>query len=76
VLRRCEVPGVEGKLPAFVGNLWSIVNDPRWQHIIRWTPDGTRFVITDERALSERVLPEYFNTINAASFGRQLNFYW
>ena len=50
-----------------------MLNDARWAHIVHWSDDGTSFIIEDEKALSEQVLPCYFNTISPASFGRQLN---
>ncbi|CAN6652840.1 hypothetical protein TRVA0_026S00738 [Trichomonascus vanleenenianus] len=61
--------------PAFVGKLWSMVNDPANQEFIRWMPDGESFQVLGREQFERMVLPRYFKHSNFASFVRQLNMY-
>lgn len=45
------------------------------QQILRWTENGLAFQILDKEAMTNRVLPKYFNNKNFASFQRQLNYF-
>jgi hypothetical protein len=40
--RRKQEMTPSGKVPAFVASLWSIMNDPRYSHIIHWNAAGRR----------------------------------
>nr|6J6W_A Chain A, Heat shock factor protein 4 [Homo sapiens]6J6W_B Chain B, Heat shock factor protein 4 [Homo sapiens] len=62
-------------VPAFLGNLWALVGDPGTDHLIRWSPSGTSFLVSDQSRFAKEVLPQYFKHSNMASFVRQLNMY-
>lgn len=52
-----------------------MVSDPSTDSIVRWTEDGSAFVVLDEFAFARQLLPLYFRHKNFSSFIRQLNFY-
>ncbi|XP_053522638.1 heat shock factor protein 4 isoform X3 [Artibeus jamaicensis] len=62
-------------VPAFLGKLWALVGDPNTDHLIRWSPGGTSFLVSDQSRFAKEVLPQYFKHSNMASFVRQLNMY-
>ncbi|XP_004280920.1 heat shock factor protein 4 isoform X8 [Orcinus orca] len=62
-------------VPAFLGKLWALVGDPVTDHLIRWSPSGTSFLVSDQSRFAKEVLPQYFKHSNMASFVRQLNMY-
>ncbi|XP_045047681.2 heat shock factor protein 4 isoform X2 [Desmodus rotundus] len=62
-------------VPAFLGKLWALVGDPSTDHLIRWSPSGTSFLVSDQSRFAKEVLPQYFKHSNMASFVRQLNLY-
>ncbi|XP_016069070.1 PREDICTED: heat shock factor protein 4 [Miniopterus natalensis] len=62
-------------VPAFLGKLWALVGDPSTDHLIRWSPSGTSFLVSDQSRFAKEVLPHYFKHSNMASFVRQLNMY-
>ncbi|XP_004625943.1 heat shock factor protein 4 isoform X4 [Octodon degus] len=62
-------------VPAFLGKLWALVGDPGTDHLIRWSPNGTSFLVSDQSRFAKEVLPQYFKHSNMASFVRQLNMY-
>ncbi|XP_055991996.1 heat shock factor protein 4 [Sorex fumeus] len=62
-------------VPAFLGKLWALVGDPATDHLIRWSPSGTSFLVGDQNRFAKEVLPQYFKHSNMASFVRQLNMY-
>ncbi|XP_075394186.1 heat shock factor protein 4 [Tenrec ecaudatus] len=62
-------------VPAFLGKLWALVGDPGTDHLIRWSPSGTSFLVSDQNRFAKEVLPQYFKHSNMASFVRQLNMY-
>ncbi|KAM5298049.1 heat shock factor protein 4 isoform 3-T3 [Glossophaga mutica] len=62
-------------VPAFLGKLWALVGDPSTDHLIRWSPSGTSFLVSDQSRFAKEVLPQYFKHSNMASFVRQLNMY-
>ncbi|XP_060041359.1 heat shock factor protein 4 isoform X2 [Erinaceus europaeus] len=64
-----------GPVPAFLGKLWALVGDPGTDHLIRWSPSGTSFLVSDQSRFAKEVLPQYFKHSNMASFVRQLNMY-
>ena len=52
-----------------------MVSDPSTDHIVRWSDDGSSFLVLDEFAFAKQLLPVYFRHKNFSSFVRQLNFY-
>ncbi|KAK1330486.1 hypothetical protein QTO34_010676 [Cnephaeus nilssonii] len=60
-------------VPAFLGKLWALVGDPSTDHLIRWSPSGTSFLVNNQSRFAKEVLPQYFKHSNMASFVRQLN---
>ncbi|XP_054435039.1 heat shock factor protein 4 [Pteronotus mesoamericanus] len=62
-------------VPAFLSKLWVLVGDPSTDHLIRWSPSGTSFLVSDQSRFAKEVLPQYFKHSNMASFVRQLNMY-
>ncbi|KAK4241395.1 HSF-type DNA-binding-domain-containing protein [Achaetomium macrosporum] len=59
---------------AFIHKLWSMLEDPKIQHLISWTANSDSFVIQPSHEFS-RVLAQYFKHTNISSFVRQLNMY-
>ncbi|XP_033830649.1 heat shock factor protein-like isoform X1 [Periophthalmus magnuspinnatus] len=69
-------PGhVLSNVPAFLTKLWTLVEDPQTDSLIRWSPSGTSFHVFDQGRFSKEVLPKFFKHNNMASFIRQLNMY-
>ncbi|KAI5787267.1 hypothetical protein EDC01DRAFT_750049 [Geopyxis carbonaria] len=62
-------------IPPFVLKLSSFVNDPKTDHLIRWSPSGNSFMVLDEDEFSKTLIPDLFKHNNYASFVRQLNMY-
>uniref|UniRef100_A0A8C6U653 Heat shock transcription factor 1 n=1 Tax=Neogobius melanostomus TaxID=47308 RepID=A0A8C6U653_9GOBI len=62
-------------VPAFLTKLWTLVEDPQTDDLIRWSPGGTSFHVFDQGRFSKEVLPKFFKHNNMASFIRQLNMY-
>ncbi|KAG2221919.1 hypothetical protein INT45_013255, partial [Circinella minor] len=52
-----------------------MVNDPSTNELIRWSNDGTSFIVTRPTELAKRILPQYFKHDHFSSFVRQLNTY-
>ncbi|WKX91171.1 hypothetical protein Q1695_009758 [Nippostrongylus brasiliensis] len=63
------------KMPLFLIKLWSIVEDPQYQQIVRWDDSGYSFHIIDPYSFSRNVLPHFFKHNNLNSLIRQLNMY-
>ncbi|CDH49991.1 related to heat shock factor protein 4 [Lichtheimia corymbifera JMRC:FSU:9682] len=59
----------------FVHKLYSLVNDPRYQHLIEWDCSGQSFLVRNVMEFSREVLPKHFKHSNFSSFIRQLNMY-
>ncbi|CCH61547.1 hypothetical protein TBLA_0E04980 [Henningerozyma blattae CBS 6284] len=57
----------------FVKTLFNILEDEKYQNIIKWTEKGDRFVVIDAGLFTSDILPIHFNHSNFASFVRQLN---
>lgn len=53
----------------------SMVNDPATDHLIRWTEDGTSFIVPSSEKFGKELLPRFFKHSNFGSFVRQLNMY-
>lgn len=62
-------------VPAFLTKLWKLVEDPVYNDLISWAPNGRSFVIKNQSRFSKELLPLYFKHNNMASFIRQLNMY-
>ncbi|KAF8544579.1 hypothetical protein BDD12DRAFT_699922, partial [Trichophaea hybrida] len=56
-------------------NVFSFVNDPKTDNLIRWSDSGNSFMVLDEDEFSKRLIPDLFKHNNYASFVRQLNMY-
>ncbi|CAG9817018.1 unnamed protein product [Phaedon cochleariae] len=62
-------------IPAFLGKLWKMVNDPNTDHLISWSPAGNSFIIQNQAQFWYELLPLYYKHNNMSSFVRQLNMY-
>ncbi|XP_046752680.1 heat shock factor protein 1 isoform X3 [Diprion similis] len=62
-------------VPAFLGKLWKLVEDPETDDLICWAPSGTSFFIRNQAQFARELLPHYYKHNNMASFVRQLNMY-
>ncbi|XP_026472573.1 heat shock factor protein-like isoform X2 [Ctenocephalides felis] len=62
-------------VPAFLGKLWRLVEDPETDHLISWSSDGLSFVIRNQAQFARELLPLNYKHNNMASFIRQLNMY-
>ncbi|ORX99510.1 hypothetical protein K493DRAFT_257201 [Basidiobolus meristosporus CBS 931.73] len=60
---------------AFVGKLYTMVEDPTIQNLISWSNSGKTFLVHEPTEFSKKVLPIYFKHNNWQSFVRQLNMY-
>jgi heat shock transcription factor len=60
---------------AFLNKLYNMVNDRNSNELIRWSEDGTSFLVLDVDELSRDCLPRFFKHNNFSSFVRQLNMY-
>ena len=65
----------ESKSDKFLLKLYEILNNNEYSKIIHWSQNGSFIVITNIHALSQKILPIYFNHQNYSSFVRQLNMY-
>jgi heat shock transcription factor len=54
---------------------FSFLDDNTNTELIRWSDDGTSFVVLDEDEFAKTLIPELFKHNNYASFVRQLNMY-
>ncbi|KAF8468284.1 hypothetical protein BDZ91DRAFT_793157 [Kalaharituber pfeilii] len=70
-----KAKGKKTNIPPFVQKLSQFVNDPKCDHLIRWSPSGTSFLVLDEDEFSKTLIPDLFKHNNYASFVRQLNMY-
>ncbi|KAM0754295.1 hypothetical protein T439DRAFT_285307 [Meredithblackwellia eburnea MCA 4105] len=62
-------------VPAFLHKLYSMVNDPNTDHLIRWSDDGDSFYVMSAEKFGHELLPRFFKHSNFGSFQRQLNMY-
>lgn len=61
--------------PAFLNKLQSMVDDPKTDEFIRWSPAGDTFLVPNHVKFGDEVLPCFFKHNNFSSFVRQLNMY-
>ncbi|XP_063973351.1 heat shock factor protein 4-like isoform X2 [Diachasmimorpha longicaudata] len=69
------VAELETNVPAFLGKLWKLVEDPETDDLICWSPNGRSFFIRNSAQFARELLPHYYKHNNMASFVRQLNMY-
>ncbi|XP_043275386.1 heat shock factor protein-like isoform X2 [Venturia canescens] len=69
------VTELETSVPAFLGKLWRLVEDPETDDLICWAPNGRSFFIRNQAQFARELLPHYYKHNNMASFVRQLNMY-
>ncbi|KAK0087099.1 hypothetical protein PV325_001768 [Microctonus aethiopoides] len=69
------VAEVETHVPAFLGKLWKLVDDPETDDLICWASNGRSFFIKNTAQFARELLPHYYKHNNMASFVRQLNMY-
>ncbi|XP_015126911.1 heat shock factor protein isoform X2 [Diachasma alloeum] len=69
------VTELETSVPAFLGKLWKLVEDPETDDLICWSPNGRSFFIRNPAQFARELLPHYYKHNNMASFVRQLNMY-
>ncbi|KAK9761881.1 Heat shock transcription factor, partial [Basidiobolus ranarum] len=62
-------------VPAFLNKLHKMVGDSSTNELIRWSDDGTSFIVTKHEEFAKEVLPRFFKHNNFSSFVRQLNMY-
>ncbi|KAI9314959.1 hypothetical protein BX666DRAFT_1965098 [Dichotomocladium elegans] len=67
--------GVQRGVPAFLNKLYSMVSESSTDNLIRWSADGTSFVVENHEVFAKTVLPRYYKHNTFASFVRQLNMY-
>ncbi|KAI7879398.1 hypothetical protein K492DRAFT_237925 [Lichtheimia hyalospora FSU 10163] len=66
---------LQRSVPAFLNKLFSMVNDPTTDDMIRWSSDGTSFIVQGHEEFAKVVLPRFYKHNTFASFVRQLNMY-
>ncbi|KAG8901482.1 stress-responsive transcription factor hsf1 [Tulasnella sp. 403] len=66
---------VRQQIPAFLNKLYSMVNDPETDDLIRWSDEGDSFFVPNHERFGRELLPKYFKHSNFPSFVRQLNMY-
>ncbi|KAH8819542.1 BRRG2, response regulator [Xylogone sp. PMI_703] len=59
----------------FVRKLYKMLEDPSYEHIVRWGEGGESFVVLENEKFTKLILPKHFKHSNFASFVRQLNKY-
>ncbi|EXJ91892.1 hypothetical protein A1O3_00442 [Capronia epimyces CBS 606.96] len=70
-----EAQAKRKQIPPFVQKLNSFLEDGRNTELIRWSDDGSSFIVLDEDEFAKTLIPELFKHNNYASFVRQLNMY-
>jgi len=61
-------------VPPFLTKTFELVSNPETDHIIKWSEDGSAFLVVDEGGMLE-LLSLHFKHNKMASFVRQLNVY-
>ncbi|KAL2072228.1 hypothetical protein VTL71DRAFT_11571 [Oculimacula yallundae] len=68
-------PAAANNSSDFVRKLYKMLEDPSYQHIVRWGEGGESFVVLENEKFTKQILPKHFKHSNFASFVRQLNKY-
>eukprot|EP00331_Platyophrya_macrostoma_P028447 CAMPEP_0176443562 /NCGR_PEP_ID=MMETSP0127-20121128/22511_1 /TAXON_ID=938130 /ORGANISM="Platyophrya macrostoma, Strain WH" /LENGTH=354 /DNA_ID=CAMNT_0017828843 /DNA_START=59 /DNA_END=1123 /DNA_ORIENTATION=- len=63
------------RVPKFIGIIYQMIEDPRYQEYVSWSTDGCAMLIKKPTEFAEYVLPIFFKHNNFSSFVRQLNLY-
>ncbi|KAI7860969.1 hypothetical protein BDC45DRAFT_429992 [Circinella umbellata] len=66
---------VQRNVPAFLNKLYSMVDDPATDSLIRWSADGASFIVERHEHFAKTILPRFYKHNTFASFVRQLNMY-
>jgi HSF-type DNA-binding len=66
-------PSTKIKEPKFPMKLHMILSDPTYEHIISWLPHGRSWLIHDQKAFEQKVIPLFFRHGKFSSFARQVN---
>ncbi|XP_050422059.1 heat shock factor protein isoform X2 [Adelges cooleyi] len=67
-------PVNDQRISLFLRKLWTLVNSPDTDHVIKWSKEGDSFIINNQVEFCD-VLPRYFKHNNFMSFVRQLHIY-
>ncbi|KAF8322013.1 hypothetical protein DL93DRAFT_2093319 [Clavulina sp. PMI_390] len=59
----------------FLTKLYTLLEKPEYQHMIRWDPKGEQIIVERPEQLALHVLPSIYRQSRFASFSRQLNIY-
>lgn len=59
----------------FVRKLFMILESGEYTDIVRWSDDGSNFIVLETNKFTTDILPKHFKHSNFASFVRQLNKY-
>ncbi|KAF8889907.1 HSF-type DNA-binding-domain-containing protein, partial [Infundibulicybe gibba] len=73
-----DSPSMDDSMPSaseFVKKLYKMLEDPSFQSVVSWGPQGDCFVVKDMNEFTKSILPRMFKHSNFASFVRQLNKY-
>ncbi|CEP17785.1 hypothetical protein [Parasitella parasitica] len=62
-------------VPAFLNKLYNMVEDTSTTDLIRWSNEGTSFIVEKHEEFAKTVLPRFYKHNTFASFVRQLNMY-
>ncbi|KAI8646319.1 hypothetical protein BD408DRAFT_449829 [Parasitella parasitica] len=62
-------------VPAFLNKLYNMVEDLSTTDLIRWSSEGTSFIVEKHEEFAKTVLPRFYKHNTFASFVRQLNMY-
>ncbi|KAI8981094.1 hypothetical protein BDB01DRAFT_851501 [Pilobolus umbonatus] len=62
-------------VPAFLNKLYNMVEDTSTNNLIRWSNDGSSFIVERHEEFAKAVLPRFYKHNTFASFVRQLNMY-
>ncbi|KAA1120498.1 stress-responsive transcription factor hsf1 [Puccinia graminis f. sp. tritici] len=58
----------ERPIPAFVTKLFTMVNDPNTDHLIKWSePNGDSFFVVSSERFGRELLPKFFKHSNFGS---------
>lgn len=56
----------------FSESLMSVLDDPQYEDVIAWMPDGNSFTIKDHKKFTRDLMPKLFSIRNMSSFVRKL----